>query len=739
MKSKKATANTIENSTFKMEFDPQTGAITSFFIKPLGEDLIGEKRLATLFNLRLQHPDYECDYTVENRPMELKIGDSTAEIFFEKIRTERGEFPVSLRLWVELDGAAVRFRSRLENRGDVPVAEFWFPCLGGITRFGERTDTEVFWPGYVGTHYGKELSRFPTGMGLGDLVPEVVRMCLKAPWPSMPWFDLYNKKINAGLYFGYHDPVYRIHASRFAYNPCVGLNQPGDNWPTPELLGSDDPIGVNYSFIRFPYISKDDPKAGEVFEAGEFVIQFHDGDWHQAAPIYRTWWDQNFSVPEKPTWLRERTCWLGTMLLQPEDRINTDYKGVVQWAKDARELGINTVEICAWDKGGQDRDYPEYVPDERLGGEAGFRHMLQELKDAGIDPVIFANYNTVNCETELYKNELHRYRRMDEFGNSENWMHWGQSTIQARHALSVRRQLWASASIPRFNEIIAAYFVKLAGWGVRAMQWDKTGASEQLLDFNPLSTLPPDTSMPEGTVRSCEWLLKQCREIQPDFAITSEAVSDRYLSYMDVFYRAATGASVGPMRYLFPEWTSCIHVSSPFDYAGINSAVRFGCVLQFEPQCYKASPRHPFYREISRYIGEINRLREELKPFIFLARWLDDQGAELTWNGQCIKGSRAVGGPQVSAVAELATELPTASGEVPLCFSVHERFDDQLRSLVVVNTSREPQRYRWRFTHASVTKAILYAPFEKSRMVSVGEELMIAPERLHVLIEEDKK
>jgi hypothetical protein len=58
---------------------------------------------------------------------------------------------------------------------------------------------------------------------------------------------------------------------------------------------------------------------------------------------------------------------------------------------------------------------------------------------------------------------------------------------------------------------------------------------------------------------------------------------------------------------------------------------------------------------------------------------------------------------------------------------------------VVVNTSREPQRYRWRFTHASVKKAILYAPFEKTRIVSVGEELIIAPERLHVLIEENKK
>jgi hypothetical protein len=37
MKSHQATVNTLENSTFKLEFAPQTGAITSFFIKPLGQ------------------------------------------------------------------------------------------------------------------------------------------------------------------------------------------------------------------------------------------------------------------------------------------------------------------------------------------------------------------------------------------------------------------------------------------------------------------------------------------------------------------------------------------------------------------------------------------------------------------------------------------------------------------------------------------------------------------------------
>ncbi|MDD5705504.1 MAG: DUF6259 domain-containing protein [Kiritimatiellae bacterium] len=740
MRADKRSVKSIENSTFRLDIDTQTGALVSLVVKPIGEDMLGEKRLASIFDLRLQHSDYECDYTTTNRPATIRVGGTSAEMEFDGIHTERGEFSVALNIGIELDGSAIRFRSRLTNRETIPVAEFWFPRLGGITRFGNLADTECFWPTYSGQHYSKHLSRFPTGMSLGDRIPESFMTFSKPPWLAMPWFDLYNRRYNKGLYFGYHDPIYRIHGNHFAYHPAPGPNTPGINWPTPEMLGADVPIGVVYSHVRFPYVAQDDPKAGSCFESGEFVIQFHEGDWHNAAPIYRSWWERHFTTPEKPTWLRQRTAWFCAMLLQPEDRVNTDYRGVVQWAKDAKEFGIDTVEISGWDKGGQDRDYPHYVPDERLGGEKGFKWMLKQLAEDGIDPVIFVNYNTMNCETDWFRKELKRYMRMDEFGQSENWMHWGQSTIQARHGLSVRRQLWASSSIPAFNEIIARYFTRLAEWGVKALQLDKTGAAEQLLDFNPLSTRPADTCMAEGTVRSCEWLLQKCREIQPDFVFASEAVADRYMPFMDVFYRGAYAPPSRPcMRYVFPEWTSCLHVSSPFDFSGVNAAVRFGYVIAVEPSSYKASPKHPFYRKLMDYIREINRMREQLKEDIFYARWLDDRDAQLVWNGRIIgnrdgAGTHA-GNVPAGGIALLASELPDATNEAPLAFSVHERFSDGRRSMVVVNSGDSPQRYQWCFTHAPVREATLYAPFEPIRTVAVTEELVLEPGRLHVLLE----
>ena len=102
----------IENDFFRIEFSPGSGTITTFMVKPLNEDLLGEKRLAMPFNLRLQHPDYECDYAAGNRPAALRVGGTTADMRYDEVRTERGVFPVSLTLRLELDGPAVRFRSR---------------------------------------------------------------------------------------------------------------------------------------------------------------------------------------------------------------------------------------------------------------------------------------------------------------------------------------------------------------------------------------------------------------------------------------------------------------------------------------------------------------------------------------------------------------------------------------------------------------------------------------------------
>ena len=717
----------LENDVFRIRLSPDSGSVDSLLIKPIDEDPLGEKRLASAFELRLQLPDYLCNYTTVNTPDRLAVDGNAAEVHYDGICTEKGKFPLSLTTRIVLDGDVIRFSSCLKNDSDFPVAEFWYPQLGGLTGFGRRQDTEFFWPGYFGPHYTNHFTNVPTETGLGAAHPEVMMGSSFFPYMTMPWFDLHNRALNKGLYFGYHDPIYRIHASHFSFRPCAGPITSGDNWVTRDLLDSDEPIGIVYSHIRFPYINK-----GETFDSGQFVLKFHEGDWHDVAPFYRQWYTDNFKLMDQPSWLRRKTAWFSAMLLGPEDRINNDYEGMTQWGREAKRFNIDTVEICAWDTGGQDRDYPDYVPDPRLGGEEGFRNMLDEMKADGLHPVVFANYNALDTASRWYRDELHKFARHDEYGCSENWLAAGQNTIQARFGLSVRRQHWASASCREFWELIEKYFVQLARWGVNALQLDKTGSSDQMLDWNPLAGAKPDVAMPEGTVRAVEYLLRKCREVNPDFCFATEASADRYLPFADVYYRGGDSDAGSAMRYVFPECATCVHIDNPFDFAAVNAAIRFGAVIVVEPVKYQTGPDHPRYRKLLDYIAEVTRLREPLKDMIFLGRWLDDRDAEIRVEGQVVRGRSVAGGTQTAGIVLLDSGDRKIVAEI--AYSTHTGLADDRHAIVVVNNGAEPQEYEWRFTHAEVPEATLHAPFASPRTVRAGAPLSLPPQRCHVIV-----
>jgi hypothetical protein len=231
------------------------------------------------------------------------------------------------------------------------------------------------------------------------------------------------------------------------------------------------------------------------------------------------------------------------------------------------------------------------------------------------------------------------------------------------------------------------------------------------LDFNPLNTLKPDVALCEGLVQAIDRLIKACREVNPDFHSASEFGYDRLIPYYDVGYRNSGGNEISTLKYVFPEWTSCSHISAPRDFRGINGAVLTGSVLCIEPGSYQGSLDQPIYKDLAGYIKEINRIRAELAEYIFTGDYFDDQGAKI--------------------VAEGSENLP-ATG---LAFKVHGNHTNGKQAIIVVNGSQESHRYNWAFTGRKVGEVVLYSPFEESRTLKEGEPVEIKGEGLQILIE----
>ncbi len=721
----------IENEVYRLGLDPATGAITSFFIKPLSCEMIGEPRLAANFRVCLPLEHYQANYIdgMAQKIARIEQNGNSVTVRFSGMTSDKGQYKIDLAYTITLDGDQARFRAKLTNHDSHALSEFWFPRFGGWTQFGPDRMARVAVPGYTGCgHHVSMFKHFPGGMGLGA---EAAEWAVNYPGMVMPFWSIKEDSKNKALYLGYHDPTLRLSTWHTYLCPTNSGNS-ADAFLTPEQA-KGQPVGLIFSHVRYPFIH-----SGESFDSGEFIVRLHDGDWHQAAKFYRQWFTDHWPIDNSQHWLRKQSAWFTSIIYQPEDRIVADFKTYDRWTAEARQFGVNTFELIGWHKGGLERGYPEYVPEEKLGGAAGFQRVIDSIHARGGRVLPFVNYNILDSATDLYKTKLRPYTHQDQFGSTPNWMAWGESTLIARLGLSVRRHLLGSI-VPPLEEMLDNYFLEVAKAGADGLQIDKTVVSTAL-DFNPLNTRKPDEALNQGLVDAIERLYKKCRAVNPDFCLASEALQDRLIPYVDVYYRAAGGGDIAPLRYAFPEWTACIHVGTPRDFNEVNTAVMLGAVLCIEPMTYQTSMAHPLYADLSRYIGETERIRREWRDTIFTADYLDmTEGTVMEVSVTPKPSSRPAEQPAASANAiTVSPESAILQGinSGTMFWRTHANRANGRRAIVIINKSAQERYYTWKFTHREVTSARLVEPFKPVRDLDhPSHAVKIAPERFHIILE----
>ncbi len=698
-----ANQSLLENDHIRLVVDNRSGAVTSFFIKDLSCEMIGEPALADNFRICLPLSDYQANYIegMKQKPARVYKEGNTIGVEFSGMSSEKGTFPVDLSYMITLHPDYVSFRAKLTNHSEMPVSEFWFPRLGGWTQFGNNRNAMLATPNY-NRNSRHEISLFNNYPGSRGLGAEAAEWSMHYPGMVMPWWDIYDPASGTGLYLGYHDSTFRFSTWHTYLMPQNSGTQ--DAWLTKEQAAGK-PVGLIFSHIRYPYI-----QSGESLESGEFIIRIHDGDWHQGSQFYRTWFLAHFPFDKSESWLRKQSSWFTSIIYQPEDKVVADYKTYGQWTRDAQKSGISCFELIGWQNGGLERNYPNYTPEDKLGGKVGFRELLKSIDNRGGKCLVFTNYNILDQNTEWYKSDLYRYKQQDQFGQQNIWMGWGESTFLARSGLNVRYHVRSSVT-PEIETILGDQFVDLVKAGAHGFQIDKLCVGSAL-DFNPLNTLKPDVALCEGLVQAIDRLFIRCRSINPGFRSASEFGVDRLIPYFDIGYRNAYADEISTLRYVFPEWTSCDHISAPRDFSGINGAVLTGSVICVEPETYQGTLEQPLYRDLAAYIKEINRIRTELSEYIFTGNYFDDQGA--------------------------AVEVipPQKESQANLSFKVHGNRLSGKRALVVINKGTENVQYKWSFKNVPAGAIELYSPFEGVKKVSPGDILEIKGEGLQILIEQ---
>ena len=506
------------------------------------------------------------------------------------IDTEGGPHDIGVTMSVRLSTTGAQFQLALDNNSDTPVAEAWYPMLGGILGMNASADSANFILGPPAMA-GKKLTR-PYGE---HVVPY--------PGMNMPYVNIQTAPNGPSLYIGVHDTVARYKLLRF-----VELGEGNDSEVLAALCHH--------------------PCARGHWEGAPAVFEFHDGDWAGAGKtIYRPWFVDTFGLKTPADdWIRREGFYQMIMVMLPEGNVNYTFKEIPKIARDGLTYGVTSLQIAGWQRGGHDNGYPYYEPDPRLGTWDDLEEAIAKCHRMGVRIYFFANITVVNLDTEWYKNELNQCGWVSANGD-DYWIDgWGMGTLASRMAHTVPLMAFSDTSFPAMAEGHLKYFKKLAEIGADGLHIDKMFPGN--MNFNPRASMGPDESLHEGAIQLIRRIHDECRAIKPDFAISFECNWDRVLEY-----GAATwwGGNMGRAKMVFPELVETVGLYQPYDYIGLNNAVLNGFSVMIAPHHFMRSMDYTTWRGLSRYIREVKRIRDALADTVFYGEQVPDaQGLQIT-------------------------------------------------------------------------------------------------------------
>lgn len=207
--------------------------------------------------------------------------------------------------------------------------------------------------------------------GCGEVYPAERVFSTAQNYPSygasMEYMALWDREAGSGLYYGLHDPA-----------------------PACKKLAYCREEGGSGAYLKaaMPLRDMDRTQNSQTLE-GETVWQLFEGDWYDAALLYREFFLKHASWkpvmkdgkrPDTPEWLRTNSHWWRKRMLGDE--------GFVQELTEAcQDLGFTgPVHLYDWFQIPYDTNYPHYFP-----AKDAFLPGLRKLQEAGIPVMPYIN------------------------------------------------------------------------------------------------------------------------------------------------------------------------------------------------------------------------------------------------------------------------------------------------------------------------------------------------------------
>jgi hypothetical protein len=176
---------------------------------------------------------------------------------------------------------------------------------------------------------------------------------------------------------------------------------------------------------------------------------------------------------------------------------------------------------------------------------------------------------------------------------------------------------WLDPSFPAYRDALERQFLKLVEVGADGLHVDKMFPTP--MDFNPRCELGPDVSTWEGAIRLTQRLVEKAQKINPEFALSVECNWDRMLQFANAIWWVG---NMSLARSVFPEMVETRAVLSPYDYLGVNNAVRLSQVGLLAPlNCSRSLAWEP-WKGLSQYVRDVKQVQQGLSEAVFFGEVL---------------------------------------------------------------------------------------------------------------------
>ncbi len=616
----------LENDALRLQFCPETGALTGCSVPATGWTILDRPALGLSFKLIVpvgrrrnnpidgeRQPLSECVVEEDGTGVRF-IWDGVGSL-------HAGQLPIRVEMQVRLEENRAVWTMQLENRSEHVVEAAHLPYFGDICPPDDCDRLVMENLGYAGPNTQEIWPHMPGTRGyFGVDHPYVSPGQAKYQMPISPFLLVRDEA--QGLYVSMAEAEYEYvaaHAELFpGYDRSIDARAPaGDHI-------SQHDVATRFGLIHFPYL-----QPGEERRLTPIAIEPYRGDWHDGLDVYRG--SSTMPSPASPPdWVSEPHSWLQIHVNSPEGEARVPYSELPSLAEELAEHGITGLQITGWTIGGQDQSNPVHDTDPLLGTWEELRDAIDRIQDLGIKVVLFTKYTWADRAREDYEEKYRPLAVTDPWGDPYVYPGYYYQTPMQLFDISTKRLIPMCFLSEEYLEMCEEEFQKVLDLGADGILFDEcVHHGPAILCFHPDHEHRPGALCFANDNHLVERFRRLSDEEDPEFTFAGEAIYDWQFGAYDLSYFRTEDRQHRPWRrYLRPNAAIMTAVTGFDDREMIAQCLLYRYLISYEPFNFKGRPEDfPLTLE---YGKRMDALRTELRRWFWDGEFRDTRGATVS-------------------------------------------------------------------------------------------------------------